>query len=115
MIGKEEQNKLTENAWAKLYQRLEQDGLLTERTPKKSILKLYRVRWAAAVAILLICSVSAFILMRPSGTSTMLTLHNEKGKPALATTLEAAQQCFLASRHHCITPAILTRRNERYR
>ncbi len=95
MISKEEQNRLTENAWTKLRLRLEQDGLLVERTMKKSILKRYPVmKWAAAIAILFICSITTFLLLRPSNAA-LLTLHNGDGEPTLATTLEDGSVVFL--------------------
>ena len=88
MISKEEQNRKTEEAWAKLYQRFEQDGLIAPQKAKERVLKKYpAIKWVAAVTILLICLASAFILTRQS-KAIPLALHNGAGEPTLATTLE---------------------------
>lgn len=95
MINKEEQNRITNEAWTKLYQRLEHDGLLTGNTTKRSVRKIYlATKWAAAIVILCICTALTFVLIRPSATP-LLSLYNGKGEPTLATTLEDGSIVFL--------------------
>lgn len=88
MISQEEQNRIVDNAWTKLHQRLDADRLLVKHTKPENVLKRYPIaRWAAAIIVLFASLATVYISTRPTN-STLLTLHNGEGNPALATTLQ---------------------------
>ena len=104
MISQEDQNKQIEYAWEKLHQRLSQDGLLSKRATKKSMLQKSIMKWAAAIIVLIICFTIVFISTPPTDT-TLLALHNKKGEPALATTLEDGSIVLLDEKTSLYYPA----------
>lgn len=98
---KENQNKSTDAAWNKLYQRIEQDGLLPaqdqRQKPKKAFLQTASQRSIAVAALVLLCLASALIIHQlPSRSTNMLTLHNEDSSTTLVTTLEDGSVVYLS-------------------
>lgn len=98
MTLKEKENKITDQAWDRLYSRLEQDDLLPVNEVKvKSGLRMAVIRWSAVAAILCICIVSVFVIRgQRSGQTDMLTLSNEKGAPTIVSTLEDGSVVYLS-------------------
>jgi ferric-dicitrate binding protein FerR (iron transport regulator) len=101
MIQKEN-NKVvnTDQAWHQLYARLEQDGLLPQKTTGKTVKLpgLSAAGWAAAVIILCL-SIGTVVFLRdnyPGNHAGLLTLHNEKGAVTLVKTLEDGSIVYLA-------------------
>ncbi|MDL2214626.1 FecR family protein [Dysgonomonas sp. OttesenSCG-928-M03] len=96
MTNIENKNKIDE-AWIRLYSRLQNDGLV-EESRSESIIKSDIFKWAASVAILCICSVIAFMLYKPTAQKKeMLTLHNSEIAANLVTTLEDGSIVYLAN------------------
>ena len=89
----------TDQAWHKVYARLEQDGLVHENAKPKRLPGLSVVRWAAAAAaVLVICGIFFYRTgSEGAGDSPdLLMLHNEKGSVTLVTTLEDGSIVYLA-------------------
>lgn len=99
MYTKEEKEKYTDRAWDNLYNRLEQDGLLTSDTTRKKRAFVGRntMRWVA-VAALFVGVVSIVVLSdrTSSVTTDTLVLHNAKGEPTLVTSLEDGSIIYLS-------------------
>lgn len=99
MTFNENKDKMTDRGWNRLYNRLEQDGLILENetVEKKNFLHSVSFRIAAAIAVLCIC-VAALYTIRNSDVknATMLTLQNDKGAPTLVKTLEDGSVVYLA-------------------
>lgn len=98
MTLKEKENKITDQAWNRLYSRLEQDDLLpVNEVTVKSGLRMAVIRWSAVAAILCICIVSVFVIRgQRAGQTDMLTLSNEKGAPTIVSTLEDGSVVYLS-------------------
>jgi ferric-dicitrate binding protein FerR (iron transport regulator) len=98
MTLKEKENKITDQAWDRLYSRLEQDDLLpVNEVTVKSGLRMAVIRWSAVAAILCICIVSVFVIRgQRAGQTDMLTLSNEKGAPTIVSTLEDGSVVYLS-------------------
>ncbi|MDU1891245.1 MAG: FecR family protein [Dysgonomonas sp.] len=99
MMLKEDKDKMTDLAWNRLYERLEQDGLLID-TPQPEKKKLYSykaLKWVAAVAVLCI-SISMIYIINNSNVenATMLTLQNEEAASTLVKTLEDGSVVYLS-------------------
>lgn len=89
-------SKKTDQAWERLYSRLDQDGLLTEkRQTGQPIFNAATLRWAASLAILV--SATVFIIFKTNNRETeMLSLHNYEKSVSLVTTLEDGSVVYLA-------------------
>ena len=87
-----EKNKLkTDQAWAQLYTRLEQDGLLDKPISGTQILCRIKelMKWAAAIIILCVSVATAIFLgQERTPEIALLTLHNNEASTILVTTLE---------------------------
>jgi ferric-dicitrate binding protein FerR (iron transport regulator) len=100
MIQQENNKVNTDQAWRLLYARLEQDGLLPQRTTGKTVKlpDLPVMGWAVAVIILCI-SIGTIVFLRDNywdNRTGLLTLHNEKGAVTLVKTLEDGSIVYLA-------------------
>lgn len=99
MTLKENDNRITDQAWNKLYSRLEEDGLLADADkPKQRIFHMTPLKWVAAVAVISICIAFAFIgrQSKESYTTDMLTLNNDKDASTLVSTLEDGSMIYLS-------------------
>lgn len=99
MKRREEIKKNTDRAWNNLYNRLEQDGLLTLDDARKqhTTRQQATMKWVAGIAALFIGVVSVFVWFNQSTSSATdtLVLHNAKGEPTLVTTLEDGSIIYL--------------------
>ena len=95
---KETNNKITDQAWDRLYMRLDRDGLLPEnKVAKKASIRTSLVRWGAVAAILCICAISVFVIWgQKTSHKEMLTINNEKDAPTLISTLEDGSVVYLS-------------------
>lgn len=94
-----EKNRLkTDQAWAQLYTRLEQDGLLNKLTSGTQIpYRIGLMKWAAAIIILCVSAATAIFLEQERTPATaLLTLHNNEVSTTLVTTLEDGSIVYLA-------------------
>ncbi len=100
MTLKENNNRITDQAWNKLYSRLEEDGLLSDtgNKPKQSIFHMTPLKWVASIAVISICLAFAFIGRQSKGNHTidMLTLNNDKDASTLISTLEDGSMIYLS-------------------
>lgn len=100
MTLKENNNRITDQAWNKLYSRLEEDGLLSDadNKPKQGIFHMTPLKWAAAIAVISICLAFAFIgrQSKQNYTIDMLTLNNDKDASTLVSTLEDGSMIYLS-------------------
>ncbi len=89
-------SKKTDQAWDRLYSRLDQDGLLTEkRQIRQPIFNATTLRWAASLVILV--SATMFIIFGTNSQKTeLLSLHNNAKSSSLVTTLEDGSVVYLA-------------------
>ncbi len=104
---KTRENKSVDQAWNLLYQRLEQDGLLTTENTERQQAHTYihrngtkrLVTWAVSIAALIAAVIVAGTLaLRPATTVTpqLLTLHSAKGDPTLVTSFEDGSIIYLS-------------------
>ena len=94
-----EKNKSkTDQAWAQLYTRLEQDGLLDKPISGTQIpYRIGLMKWAAAIIILCVSVATAIFLgQERTPETTLLTLHNNEASTTLVTTLEDGSIVYLA-------------------
>ena len=94
-----EKNKSkTDQAWAQLYTRLEQDGLLDKPISGTQIpYRIGPMKWAAAIIILCVSVATAIFLgQERTPETTLLTLHNNEASTTLVTTLEDGSIVYLA-------------------
>lgn len=100
MTLKENNNRMTDQAWNKLYSRLEQDGLLSEAKdkPKQSLFHMTPLKWVATIAVISICLAFAIISRQSKQNYTidMLTLNNDKDASTLVSTLEDGSMIYLS-------------------
>ncbi|MDR1706452.1 FecR family protein [Dysgonomonas sp.] len=100
MTLKENNNRITDQAWNKLYSRLEEDGLLSDvdNKPKQGTFHMTPLKWAAAIAVISICLAFAFIgrQSKQNHTIDMLTLSNDKDASTLVSTLEDGSMIYLS-------------------
>jgi len=96
--NKQNDNK-TDRAWEKLYNRLENDGLLQSDDTQFTLRRTnnYR-RFYAAAAVFVACIISGLYFLNNTGSSDkeMLVLYNEANAPVLATMLEDGSFVYLA-------------------
>ena len=90
----------TDQAWNNLYERLEQDGLLTLEDARKeqTIGRSPALKWAVGIAAFVVGAVSIFALLHlntPSAADTLM-LHNAKGEPTLVTSFEDGSIIYLS-------------------
>jgi len=98
MTLKENNNRIVDEAWDHLYTRLATDGLIPETDkPRRTILHITKLKWAATIAILCIC-IAAVLLIRNtiSSETELLTLYNDKDTQTLVTTLEDGSVIYLS-------------------
>lgn len=97
MTFKENNNNVTDQAWTKLYSRLEEDGLLTQENPSnKAGFKLSSLKWVAGIAVLSICIALAMVVNKPKPEKVnMLTINNEN-PASLVSTLEDGSVVYLS-------------------
>lgn len=88
----------TDQAWAQLYTRLEQDGLLDKPISGTQIpYRIGLMKWAAAIIILCVSVATAIFLgQERTPETTLLTLHNNEASTTLVTTLEDGSIVYLA-------------------
>lgn len=100
MTFREEKERMTSRAWDSLYKRLEEDGLLEQSHNTKRQRTIFTpvvLKWAASVAVLLICVVSVYVMRNTNSLKAdTLVLNNEKGKPTLVTTFEDGSTVYLS-------------------
>ena len=111
MIETERNKKKTDQAWNALYQRLDEEGLLSGRpaSPFRSI--LWKGGMAAAVALLcLLVSVVYLNRTEREADRNLLTRQNSETTTTLVTTLEDGSVVYLAGKHLvAISPTFLFR------
>lgn len=98
MTQKERNNRKTDQAWDKLYHRLEKDGLITLPEKIRPSLRTTAFKWTAAAAILLLCmyaSIHYFNQTERKPDPNLLSRHNME-TTTLATTLEDGSIVYLA-------------------
>lgn len=91
------ENKIrTDQAWNKLYNRIEKDGLLcTGDTHEHGLAKSVTFRWVAGIAIICICSVIGLMVFNTrQDNKELLTLQNNEAN-TLVTTLEDGTIVYL--------------------
>ena len=95
-MNENQRNRITEDAWSKLYQRIEQDGLLPQQPSKKNR-KSPAVRWAIATVLLLVCVTATLFIINSSSQPevAMLMLHNGDNEPTLAIKFEDGSIVFM--------------------
>lgn len=100
MTLKENNNSITDQAWNKLYNRLEQDGLLpqSEEITNRNIFRMTPLKWVAAIAVITIGLTFAMIGRQSQlrNTANMLTLNNDKEASTLISTLEDGSMIYLS-------------------
>lgn len=102
MVFKEKEEIVTDRAWGQLYDRLSQDGLLpSEKTVTSSSGRTVslRIRWVAAVVVLLLGFISGWYIMHYTDdvpAKDMVVLYNEANAPTLATMLEDGSVVYLS-------------------
>lgn len=97
MTRKEMNNRKTDQAWTTLYNRLEQEGLITQVETTRPSLRLTAFKWTAA-AVILLCtylSINYFNQTEKAIDRDLLTRQN-KETVTLATTLEDGSIVYLA-------------------
>lgn len=98
MTRKEKDNRKTDQAWTRLYNRLEKDGLITQAETPRPSLRLTAFKWTAAAAVLLLCtylSINYFNQTEKETDRNLLTRQNVE-TTTLATTLEDGSIVYLA-------------------
>ena len=97
MMVKENSDKITDQAWGRLYSRLEKDGLVPEeKKPRLIAFRSPAFRWAVSAAVVVICIVSLWLFRSTdAANSRMYTLHNGKDSPTLVTMLEDGSVVYL--------------------
>lgn len=93
---KENNKKKVDQAWSRLYGRLEHDGLLSNREVKRE--PLFRpvvLKWAASLAIIITASLFVYRGFNIS-QADMLTLRNSEQTSTFVTTLEDGSVVYLA-------------------
>ncbi len=112
MILEEKNDKFTDQAWNKLYNRLEQDGLLADVKPaSKAQGNIMRsdigepTKWTRSTVLKWITGIAAVcigviiltnLLSDTIPDREMFTLHNEKDAPTLVTTLEDGSVMYIS-------------------
>lgn len=92
-----ENNRMTDLAWDKLYNRLEQDGLIQEGNNRKTVYMRPWFRWTAGAAVLLLCIASVFFIRNQGSVNThMLTMNNTENTTTLVSTLEDGSVVYLS-------------------
>ena len=99
-FNKNDQNdNKTDRAWDKLYNRLNNDGLLQDVDTQRTIRRTNNLRrFYAAAAVFAACIISGLYFLNNTGSSDneMLVLYNEANAPVLATMLEDGSVVYLA-------------------
>lgn len=97
MTLKERNNRKTDQAWNRLYCRLEKDGLLATGEASRHSLRRTAIKWTAAAILLLGLYLSAnyFNQPDPAADRNLLTRQNME-TTTLATTLEDGSIVYLA-------------------
>lgn len=98
MIQTEKNRKKTDQAWNRLYGRLDNDRLIPERKEQPSLRPAF-IKWgavAAAVIVLCVCLPISFFPAKDSPTDTNLLTEQNKEKSTLVTTLEDGSIVYLA-------------------
>lgn len=94
-----ENNKITDQAWNRLYNRLDEEGLLEVRTSdKRPVLRSATFKWVASIAVICICIASVSVIQnRKSAQIYNQTLSNGGDAPTLVSTLEDGSVVYLAN------------------
>lgn len=97
MTLKERNNRKTDQAWSRLYCRLENDGLIARGETTRHSLRRTAIKWTAAAILLLglYLSVNYFNQPNPAADRNLLTRQNME-TTTLATTLEDGSIVYLA-------------------
>ena len=98
MIETERNKRKTDRAWNTLYQRLDEEGLLSGR-PASPFRSPAWKRGVAAAAVALLCLLISVTYLNRSGQDTdpnLLTRQNSETATTLVTTLEDGSVVYLA-------------------
>lgn len=98
MIETERNKRKTDRAWNTLYQRLDEEGLLSSR-PASPFRSPAWKRGVAAAAVALLCLLVSVTYLNRSGQDTdpnLLTRQNSETATTLVTTLEDGSVVYLA-------------------
>lgn len=99
-MKQEEKDKKINDGWNKLYQRLEQEGLLPdEQTGSKQKTIPFRYsKWAIAMVVLLLTGISIYQWQhgQPSEPTDKQVLQNDIGVPTLVASFEDGSTIYLA-------------------
>lgn len=97
MTFRENNNNITNQAWEKLYSRLEEDGLLTQDHPSdKTGFKLSTLKWVAGIAVLAISIALAMVINRPKPEKVNILTINNENPASLVSTLEDGSVVYLS-------------------
>ncbi|MDP3451442.1 MAG: FecR domain-containing protein [Bacteroidales bacterium] len=101
MTSRERDNRRTNDAWNRLYNRLDQDGLLDNTSrgvgPEMRYSRFFRsntLRWAAAIVILI--GATYFLTQELYLPTEMISIRNEEDSAAYATTLNDGSTIYLS-------------------
>lgn len=94
-MNKEQEIRAVDQAWERLYQRLEKDGLLNEeRAVKQGYRNTVMSRWVSIAAIFVVCIFTGWYFMRKD--TSLRVISNDAHAPTLATMLEDGSVVFLS-------------------
>lgn len=99
MTLKDNNSRITDQAWNKLYDRLDQDGLLPYGEPPKRIgFRMTPLKWVAGLAVLCIGLAFAMISRssKPEPYVNLVTLNNQNASSTLVSTLEDGSIVYLS-------------------
>ncbi|MBP3517285.1 MAG: FecR domain-containing protein [Parabacteroides sp.] len=98
MMETERNRRKTDRAWDRLYQRLDEEGLLPER-PAAPVRSLLVWKGGVAAAVALLCLLVSLVYLNRSGQEAdrnLLTCRNNETTTTLVTTLEDGSVVYLA-------------------
>lgn len=96
-MDKKYYNEITDHAWKKLHNRLEEDGLLNTPQPiKRNIISMPAIKWAASLIVIGISiAVIALVVNNNKNKIEFLTLNNTENTSSLVSTLADGSIVYL--------------------
>lgn len=97
MTLKEKNNRKTDQAWDRLFSRLEKDGLVAQEVTTRHSFRITAIRWTAAAILLLGLYLSVnYLNQADNATERNLLVRQNLEATTLATTLEDGSIVYLA-------------------